>query len=559
MYDFNVAPSVSDFEKVVLSDSRLRKTMKTAQKHVANGDWDKAMPSLMAIWKAMPENPDALMMVAHALVLLGVREEAIGVLKQYLANHAPTPEVCSVMMALASAMEIYSVAEKLGKILLEMEPGNPSYYCDYIMVLIRQEKYDEAIEVCQSIIPIFKEHAELWNVLGAAVQYRDGFDQSIVFYEEALRLNPKSITALHNISMAAEVVGGYEKSKSYLERAYKLSSDNVEVNMGLAFCNFWNGNLEPETWRNYACRLSPTRSNTQHILYTHKRPLWNGEDLSDKTLFVTCEQGLGDEVMFGSILPEVYVKAKQLVIGVDHRLISLMERRFPNAIVGGYGDHIRHGYRYRTFHSIQALMQDGELDIDYACPLATVPSFYWNTPESVQPPKDPLLKPDLGRSVEFKERLEAITSKPLIGIAWTSGNKASTRSHDYPRLSDMAAIFELKDKYSFLNLQYGDAAEDIAFFKSEFGVELIDFDDVNLKADIEANVALIANCDSVISVMSAPGMFSMTSGCKTIIMTCREPWWVFGNPGSAAFAKDGTVVVRKDWAQVCQAVAEQIN
>ena len=43
-------------------------------------------------------------------------------------------------------------------------------------------------------------------------------------------------------------------------------------------------------------------------------PLWQGEALAGKRVLVQAEQGLGDQIMFGSCLPDVVSRAQHTII-----------------------------------------------------------------------------------------------------------------------------------------------------------------------------------------------------------------------------------------------------
>jgi Flp pilus assembly protein TadD len=556
MYDLNKTLGTDDFDRVKVTDVKTRKAMKLVKKYALQDEWAEALPPLLEIWKRVPDDKQVLTLLAHGLYRQGARAEAIGVLKYTLQNHSADPEICNIILKLSTEMEIYSVAEKIGSILIELAPGEPGYYIEYILVFIRQEKYDEAIDICQKILPIFPEESGLWNVLAIAVQYRDGNDKALVFYQEALRLNPANKQALNNIAM---VVKTPAESRIYLDKGYDLFPEDPEINMGLATNKFLSGELE-EGWEHYKYRFNPTRTQSQHVHYTHKLPVWQGEALKDKTLFATCEQGIGDEIIFSSILPKVYQEAKKLVIGVDQRLVSIFERSFPEAIVCSYIDQVSHGYRYRTFPFVQQLCDNDGLEIDFACPFGTIPSFYWSSPSDIVRPATGHLKADVELVNTFKERIQSITDKPLIGIAWTSGNRSKTRSSSYPEVNDLAPLFALKDKFDFLNLQYGDCKDDLDAFRVLYGVDVINFTDIDLKQDIEANLALMENCQIMISVTSAPSMFAMALGIPTVVITNNEPWWQFGKSGEVPFMKDGKVVsVMGNWEQTVKQAIEYIS
>ena len=83
-------------------------------------------------------------------------------------------------------------------------------------------------------------------------------------------------------------------------------------------------------WREYAWRVRiPEVDHWRDYDY----PMWQGEALSGKRLLVQAEQGLGDQIMFASCLPDVLANAQYTVLECDPRLAKLFARSFPRAAV----------------------------------------------------------------------------------------------------------------------------------------------------------------------------------------------------------------------------------
>jgi len=537
-----------------LSVAEIRRSLKAGQRHAERGEWADAVRELLIAWEAFPEDLNILTVLAHALTQLGVREHAIYVLERTLKFHKPTPDVCSVIQQLALEMGYHSIAEKLGHQLVAMEPQAVKHYINLMTALNRQDKFTEAIDLAQQIMPMFPESSDLWNVLASSVRFRDGNEAAIVFYEEALRLNPKNYKVLSNL---ASTLPGTDRAYELTQRALEIEPNNPELHINMAVEMFRKGELA-EAWEHYRHRLSSRRVQAQNITYTHRLPEWEGEPLAGKSLFVTAEQGIGDEVMFGNFLPYLYEQVGQLYIGVDRRLVSLMQRRFPNAVVDGYTDRMTEGYRYRVFLGIQRKLEAGEIEIDYAIPVGSGPRYSWKTLSDIQPHPEGFLWPDKDRVAAFGEQIAHLKDKPIVGLAWKSGLTGGVRRLRYSTVEDLAPLAALKDKVHFVNLMYTDVTEELAEIKAQHGIDVFQFKDVDLKQDIEANVAIMDHCDLVLSACTAPGMFSLSSGRPTILFEQDAVWWGFGNDERVPFAKDTEFVCgfgKLDFLQIMERVA----
>lgn len=539
----------------------IKRSLRLGQQHAERQEWADAVKHLLVAWDAMPDDIALLTVLAHSLVQLGVREQAVAVLERALNLHSPTPELIDVIQRLALEIAMPEVAVKLGKILIEVDPNNSGYYVNLATAYSGTKQFDESIEMLQQALPRFPNDANLWNVLATQVRERHGIEAADVFFEEALRLNPNDFKIVSNYAISFTRRNRFDEALAYTLRAIELNPDASDPRLGASQLQFMQGKLK-DAWENYNFRLDKRRAANQTQHYTHKLPMWQGEPLSGKTLFVAAEQGIGDEVMWASYLPYLYEQADQLVIGCDPRLVTLYSRRFPNAIVCPYLDRIVSGYRYRVFPAIEKQMSEGELSIDFFIPVASSAQYVWHKLEDVQCHPVPLLVADPDRSEDFEARMNAISKKPKVGIAWRSGLMSTERAYLYASIDKIAPLLALSDKVDFINLQYGDVTDELALAKEKYGVTIHHFEDINLKADIEANVALMAQCDIVISSCSAPGMFAMSAGRPTLLMSGSMPWWCFGSEKKVAFAQDAeffTSGLTVDWDDIMSRVTDTVR
>ena len=544
-----------------LSRKQLYKALRRGQDHAERQEWAEAVKHMLVAWNAMPENIDILTVLAHSLVQLGVRDKAIAVLERALSIHKPTKALIEIIQGLALAMQMYEIAVKLSEQLIAMDPGDPAYYVNLATAYSGVERLDESIEMLQAVIPHFPESAELWNVLAAQVRQRDGSEASYIFYEEALKLAPDSAIILGNYSHARLLAMDFEKSLELGLRAIELDPDSIEPRISAGQLYFLQGRMK-EAWAQYEFRSDIRRTSAQTQHYSHGIPNWQGEDLEGKTILIAAEQGIGDEVMWGNYLPFLADKAEKICIGCDPRLVSIYRRRFPDAVVCGYLDRIISGYRYRVFPEIESKISSGEISPDYACMVGSAPSFDWTSTEAIVPHSDGFLSADPDRLSDIRGRLAKISEKPKIGLAWRSGLMKAERKTMYASVEALASLLALSEHVDFVNIQYGDVADELQAAKELHGVTIHNFDDIDLKQDIEANLAIMEACDIVVSSCSAPGMFSLSLGRPTLLMAQGVPWWSFGAGDRAPFAKDAEFFaggIEAEWSSTVDRIAKRVK
>ena len=70
-------------------------------------------------------------------------------------------------------------------------------------------RYDEAIEVLKPALTLHPTHPLLWNTLGSVLSEQGDLDTSVVFFDEALRLDPAFAKARYNRGNASHLgLGG---------------------------------------------------------------------------------------------------------------------------------------------------------------------------------------------------------------------------------------------------------------------------------------------------------------------------------------------------------------
>src|SRR6185312_7386645 len=181
--------------------------------------------------------------------------------------------------------------------------------------------------------------AILWNSLATVLAEEGRADESLVFYEEAARLQPSFARAYHNLGYAYQHLGRLEAALSAYDTALEHAVDPTErreTSHSRSICLIGAGHLE-EGFRAYEIRNDERfRAYLHHMI---KAPRWNGEPVEGMKLLLVGEQGLGDEFMFANILPDVIRNLGpdgKLQIAVDPRLVALFQRSFPDAEVGSY-------------------------------------------------------------------------------------------------------------------------------------------------------------------------------------------------------------------------------
>ena len=370
-------------------------------------------------------NPQAFHILAMALERMGHRHKALVTYERAFQLDPDDTDLLLNLGLMAWQMRMVDWAERMFRLYIEACPNSPLGYNNLGSVLSEQGKRSVGIETLRSAIYRMPGEPVLWNALATVLADEGRSEESLVFYQEAVRLDSRFSKPWHNLGFAYTHLGRLEDAlaayDNALERVYE-ERERIETIHSRSVCLIGMGRLE-EGFREYEVRNSPRfRAYVHHMI---EAPVWAGEPLEGKRILVVGEQGLGDELMFANILPDIAraVGAEgKLQIAVDERLIALFQRSFPNAEVGAYDD--------RTI-----LHPDGNKELRIV-PFARKPDFYapMGTPlvhlrkSASDFPYEAFLKPDPERVAQLRAKLEAIGPGPYVGVCWRSMVRGAKRS-----------------------------------------------------------------------------------------------------------------------------------
>ena len=204
-----------------------------------------------------------------------------------------------------------------------------------------------------------------------------------------------------NIASVMVDNGEFAAAEPYCRKAIELRPDTVKGKANLGFCQLaqrdWSG------WANYRYCIN---SEWRPLIQYNDEPLWDGE--AEGKICIYSEQGLGDEISFGQMLPDMKrwcdEHNSQLVVDVNPRLENLFKRSFPDIEI--------HGTR-----GIKQITWDPR-DITHSLPMAQLGEYFRTRDEDFT--GVPYLTPDPDRAYQWQQ-LFATKKKPVIGIAWRGG------------------------------------------------------------------------------------------------------------------------------------------
>ena len=347
-----------------------------------------------------------------------------------------------------------------------------------------QDRLEEAFACYQTALTLRPDLPEFHNNLGNVLRELNRLREAEIAYREALRLRPEYPDAWSNLGNLLSDRGLHREAIHAHRRALELLPDDATAHWNISFPLLWEGELT-EGWAAYEWRWKAEAQPLVPRFYTE----WNGENLAGHSLLVLPEQGLGDEILFASCIPDVIAHAKQVVLVCQERLIALYTRSFPTAVL---------------FPMPAGLMHLSATDLpycDFQIAIGSLPRLL-RTRIRDFPSRPAYLKTDPARVELWRERLAKLGHGLKVGICWRSGLSDGERRRYYTMLADWEPILKTPGVI-FINLQYDHCIDDLRDAQMRFGITIHQFPDLDLRNDQDEVATLITAIDGVISAPTA--------------------------------------------------------
>ena len=243
--------------------------------------------------------------------------------------------------------------------------------------------------------------------------------------------------------------------------------------------------------------------------------VWKGESLENKSILLLEEQGVGDTMMFLTLVKKIIKEAKLTVLVIAKRLKPIYKRSLNAYIKGGKLQIIA------TTDFIKTPINSKK--IHYQSPLGSICQYRFVDIKMFG--RDmPLLEANKINQSRLKE-LAISNDKKLIGLSWRGGAKGTRmkqKSLSIPLFSKILKPYS--DKYEFVNLQYGCSEAEYKEFLDN-GIRIKWIKEINPLKDMDNWLDLVSLCDGVVSVANTTIHGAGGLGIPTMCMLgLRSDW-----------------------------------
>ena len=395
---------------------------------------------------------------------------------------------------------------------IELDPHHERAYLNLGFALEKQNKYEHAIEQYKKageLQPdLFEAHYHLGNVLkhlerleeaiepyqnalrlqpthtGAIMELANTFnmlehtEQALALYIKALEVKPNLNAALYNFGFTLKKLGRTHEAIHIYQKVLEQNPDYALAHFGLASACLTIGDfkrgLEEYEWRWQAYNEDP-------VLFDV--PLWDGSNLSGKTIIIYTEQGLGDTLQFIRYTKLIKEQGATIIFQTQRPLKDLIKRcPYIDCII---------------------TKNDPAPAADYQIPLMSLPRVFSTRVETI-PADIPYLYADPQRVAHWHNQL-AHDKNFKLGICWQGNAHYQTQSLRRAvaaKSLPLATLAQLStiNGVSVYSLQHVDGTEQFSELDSRYVVHTFGDDFDKTHGRFMDSAAVIENLDLIISV-----------------------------------------------------------
>jgi tetratricopeptide (TPR) repeat protein/ADP-heptose:LPS heptosyltransferase len=461
--------------------------------------------------RALDNLEDAILSYNNAIALRPRFAEAYNNLGIALKEVGELEEARSALMAAIASKADYAEA-----------------HCNLGTVLKEQGNSVEALKYYEHAILIKPNYAEAYNNIGSVLREQGNLESALDSFQNAIAISPKHAEYIYNMGTVFAELGRMEEATEAYEASLAIKPDYPAANVNLGRVNWRKLNFkrgfELMEWR-WSLGKGELYFGDQ---FDSVKPTWNGFDREE--IFVWKEQGIGDEIMFSSMLLEISKKSRKIIVECDNRLLPLYKRSFPNNI------------KFINDRS-QICLDDYKSHIS----IGSLPKYFRHSLEDFRSTSSGWLKADPVKVKSLREKICKDNVDKIIGVSWHTN---SSGSRGQKRTIPLNTIIEHLKRLpaNFISLQYGDTAEDIRMVNKDNSFNLITIDEIDVYNDIDGLAALIKACDVVVSIDNLTVHLAGALGVDTKVLLpeiAEERW---GAVGSNSYWYDHLTLYRKEEA-----------
>lgn len=476
----------------------------------------------------------------------GQLQQAELIYQQILQVNPENAEVLHLLGTIAHQVEKYDLAINLINEAIEIDSNQSSFFNNLGLTLQKQGRFEEAVQAYKQTIDLNSESSECYYNLGITLNDQGKLEEAIQAYQRAIEINPNHIEACNSLGIAFKDLGKLEESVQAYQDAIRINPNHGPTHNNLGNVLRDQGKLEeaiqayqqaieinpkfPEAhhnlgtslflagdfkncWKHYEWRWKCPNTHLslkeRHLPQTR----WEGSGLTDTSILVWAEQGVGDQVTFASMFPDLLQAGARVTVECEQRLIPLFKRSFPE-IQFYPQENLPHTQLFDT-------------NINYQVPMGNLGRWFRTDRDSFTRNKQSYLTACPKETKKRRRKYKELSNgRMLVGVSWKSAGPDQSWSESRSiTLNDYwISVLSNQDCY-FINLQYGDVKQELELLKSETGLIVYNDQDICTFENLDGFAAQVLALDLVISIDNTTAHIAGALGQKVWTLLPHIPYW----------------------------------
>ena len=410
-------------------------------------------------------------------------------------------ECFSALAELELDLKQYQMAEQLWQHAIALSPQDDRLIMSYYACLIDRGKFNSA----QKLLSRLKQISDKdWQVLlcqAYAARHAGVWQEALMHIDAAEKLAGPHHEIIIEKANILKDQKRYDEASSLLTSALLHESEHsYTMRWNLSFCALMTGDFATG-WQYYETRWHSRNWNSP-ALDTIK-PRWTGTETG--RILLWNEQGVGDEIMFLSLLVHLPTSEQNIAVRCDRRIIPMLSRAYLNQF---------------KFLAADEAVEPSEYD--YHLPVGSLPSVLGFDPQNKTYQQQPYMKADKDKVAQLSATF-AQTKDLIVGVSWKSTGSlyGSDKNIELSEILDSLSGEDVQ----FINLQYGDVSDDLRKLNTDMRDRFNTMDEIDKRDDLDRLAALMACCDVIVTTANATVHLASALGRPThLILTERHSW-----------------------------------
>lgn len=458
-----------------------------------NGQDEEALVHHKRATQLAPEHAEAWLNYGRSLLNLGRNEEAVTAFERATTAQPAFAAAWSNLGFTLNKLEKRPEALVALDRAIELQPDFAEAYNNKGQVLDQLDDPQGSLDCFERALLINPNYTDAWQNKGVKLGQMERHIEAIDCFKRALELNPALEKAWNYMAASYLALNKVHDAIACYEKAITIRPDYATAQANLGVLLLQTGEFS-RGWEKFEYRWQ-AEEGAPEALQTN-RPLWNGAP-SDRPLLLWGEQGIGDQILYGSILPDLAALPRKKYVALDKRLIPLFARSMEG------------------FDFVEPAQVNDTMDFAEHLPLGSLPRLFRPALESFAQARHPFLRADPQRAEALRKKMER-GGRLICGVSWSSARKVIGK-HKSISLEQMLLPLAASGLH-FVDLQYGDTADERKSLKMRHGIEVQKVEEIDNFNDIDGLAALIQACDLVISTSNSTAHLAGALGKETLLL-----------------------------------------